>query len=163
MCISSFVFNVSTMCQDGYILLTLMKPLIVLVYVKDNWHTWQSIRGLMPVHLCDHSILYFSLTNNLIIQSSVYWTTQASWFYHVCNIYKFSTPLTDTLTTQSAINTSSYWGCGATPESDMNTYWHIKIQQAYLQYVLLLFPGKRCFIQLHTGVRIYTMIFNSGS
>lgn len=75
-------------------------------------------------------------------------------------IYKFSTPLTDTLTTQSAILTSSYWGSGATPESDMNKYRHIKIQQAYLQYVLLLFPGKRCFIQLDTGVRIYTMIFN---
>lgn len=116
----------------------------------------QTICGWMPVYLCGLCLNY---PEERVRERH----KRALFFFSLLVIHKFrfSTPLTDTPTTPSSIITSSYWGCGATPESHMNKYRHIKIQQAYLQYVLLLFPGKRCLIQLDTGVPIYTMIVNT--
>lgn len=43
----------------------------------------------------------------------------------------------------------------------MSIHRHIKIEQAYLQYGLLVFPGKRCFKHFHICVLIYTVQFHN--
>lgn len=145
---SLFFFYWKHRVKNGHNLLTLREM---------KQHTQQTI---MPVHVCVHSRLHS-------IKSPMIWSSRGAcseqhrlvYCFLVGSIYKFSTPLTDTLPSQSAIITSSYWDSW----SEKNKYMHIKIQQAHPQCDLLLFPGKRCLIQLHTGVLIYTMTVNSDS
>lgn len=80
---SERIFNVSIM----WLHFTDIREILI-VYVKIiDIHDKQTISGLISVHVCDHSILYFSLvTNNSIMEGSMYWTVQASWFFLGGNI-----------------------------------------------------------------------------
>ena len=131
-------------CCNYHIFKTLHKVYLYSHVQKNDLHDKQTIIGPTPVHLRDHSTLYLSLvTCILVIWSSMYWTVQVSWFFcHVCiNLAHLSQ-------THWQLSYGNRILLGLWDKSWIwsNKYRHIKIQQAYLLYVLLLFPGKRCWI-----------------